>query len=76
MSELVIISRDGSPYSIVCVKEESVFFNNLQSIFLIVLRREDQLFCKWESGARNLKLIQLQNRTYYIMDSVNSKNYT
>ena len=35
MSELVIISRDGFPYSNVWVKEESVFSNNLQSIFLI-----------------------------------------
>ena len=50
MSEFVIISTDGSSYSIVWVKEESVFFNNLQSIFLIVLRKEDQLLLymgKW-----------------------------
>ena len=42
MSELVLILRDGSPFKNVSVKEESVFFNNLQSIFLIVLRREDR----------------------------------
>ena len=43
MSELVLILRDSSPFKNVSVKEESVFFNNLQSIFLIVLRREDRL---------------------------------
>ena len=42
MSELVMISKDGFPYSNIWVKEESVISNNLQSIFLIVLRREDQ----------------------------------
>ena len=31
MSELVLISRDGFPYSSVCVNEESVFSNSLQS---------------------------------------------
>ena len=59
-SELVMLSKDGFPYSNVLVKEESVISNNLQSIFLILLRRED----------RNVKLIQLQHRTY-IMDSAN-----
>ena len=59
-SELVMISKDGFPYSNVLVKEESVISNNLQSIFLMLLRRED----------RNVKLIQLQHRTY-IMDSAN-----
>ena len=42
MSELVMISKDGFPYSNVGAKEESVIFDNLQSIFLIVLRREDR----------------------------------
>ena len=42
MSELVMISKDGFPYSNVWVKEESVISNNLQSIFLIVLRRGNQ----------------------------------
>ena len=37
-----MISKDGLPYSNVSVKEESVISNNLQSIFLIVLRREDR----------------------------------
>ena len=55
-----MLSKDGFPYSNVLVKEESVISNNLQSIFLILLRRED----------RNVKLIQLQHRTY-IMDSAN-----
>ena len=59
-SELVMISKDGFPYSNVLVKEESVISNNLQSLFLMLLRRED----------RNVKLIQLQHRTY-IMDSAN-----
>ena len=59
-SELVMLSKDGFPYSNVLVNEESVISNNLQSIFLILLRRED----------RNVKLIQLQHRTY-IMDSAN-----
>ena len=59
-SELVMLSKDGFPYSNVLVKEESVISNNLQSIFLILLRRED----------RNVKLIQLQHRTY-ILDSAN-----
>ena len=38
--ELVIISEDGFRYSNVWVKEKSVISNNLQSIFLKVLRRE------------------------------------
>ena len=59
-SELVMLSKDGFPYSNVLVNEESVISNNLQSIFLILLRRED----------RNVKLIQLQHRTY-ILDSAN-----
>ena len=42
ISELVIISKDGFPYSNVLVKEEWVASNNLESMFLIVLRREDQ----------------------------------
>ena len=42
MSELEMISRDGFPYINVCVKEEPVNSNNLQSIFLIVRRREDR----------------------------------
>ena len=42
MSELVLISRDGFPYSSVCVNEESVFSDILQSIFPIVFRREDR----------------------------------
>ena len=42
MSELVMKPKDGFPYSNVWVKEESVLSNNLQSIFLIVLKREDQ----------------------------------
>ena len=37
-----MISKDRFPYSKARVKEESVISNNLQSIFLIVLRREDQ----------------------------------
>ena len=41
-SELVMISRDVFPYSNFWVKEESVFSSNLQSMLLIVLRREDQ----------------------------------
>ena len=41
-SELVMISKDGFPYNNVCVNEESVISNNLQSMFLIVLRREDR----------------------------------
>ena len=65
MSELVLISSSD-----VCVNEESVFSNSLQSIFLKVLRRD-----KWDSGARNAKLIQRQNRTY-IMHSANLENYT
>ena len=55
-----MISKDRFPYSKARDKEESVISNNLQSIFLILLRRED----------RNVKLIQLQHRTY-IMDSAN-----
>ena len=42
MSELVMISRVGFPYSNIWAKEESVISNNLRSIFLIVVRREDQ----------------------------------
>ena len=42
MSELVMISKYGFPYSNVLVKEESVISSNLQSMFLIVLRREDR----------------------------------
>ena len=42
MSELGMISKDGFPYSNVWVKEEWVISNNLQSMFLIVRRREDQ----------------------------------
>ena len=42
MNELVLISRDVFPYKSVCVKEESVFSNYLQSIFLIVLRWENR----------------------------------
>ena len=38
-----MISIDGFPYSNVWVKEESVFSNNLQSIFLIVLKKEDNI---------------------------------
>ena len=46
MSELIMISKDGFPYSNVWVKEESVISNNLQSMFLIMLRREDRsLLC-------------------------------
>ena len=37
-----MISKDGFPYNNVWVKEESVISNNLQSMFLIVLRREDR----------------------------------
>ena len=39
---MVIISKDGFPHSNVLVEEESVISSNLQSMFLIVLRREDQ----------------------------------
>ena len=74
MSELIMISKDGFPYSNVWVKEESVISNNLQSMFLIVLRREDQSLLYMGSGARNVKLIQLQHCTY-IMDSANLENY-
>ena len=42
MSELVVISKDGFPYCNVGVREESAISNNLQSIFLTVLRREDR----------------------------------
>ena len=73
MSELVMTSKDGFPYSNAWVKEESVISNNLQSTFVIVLRREDHC-CKWDNGARNSNLIQLQCRTY-IMDSANLENY-
>ena len=59
MSELFMISIDEYPYSSVCVKEGSVFSNNLQ----------------WDSGVRNLKLIQLENHNY-MMDSVNLENYS
>ena len=41
MSELGMVSKDGFPYSNVCVKEEWVISNNLQSMFLILRRRED-----------------------------------
>ena len=41
MSELVMISKDGFPYSNVWVKEDSVISNNLQTIFPTELRRED-----------------------------------
>ena len=74
ISELVIIARDGFPYSNVWVKEPSAFSNDLQSIFPIVLRREDWYCCKWDSGARNVKLIQLQYHIY-IVDSANLENY-
>ena len=36
-----MISKDGFPHSNVRATEESIISNNLQSIFLIVLRRED-----------------------------------
>ena len=42
MNELVIISKVVFPYSNVLVKEKSVVSNNLQSMYLIVLRREDR----------------------------------
>ena len=42
MSELGMVSKDGLSYSNVLVKEKLVISNNLQSMFLIVLRREDQ----------------------------------
>ena len=42
MSELVMTSKGGLPYSNVWVKEESVISNNLESIFLIVLKRENR----------------------------------
>ena len=74
MSELVIISKDGFPYSKLWVQEKSPISNNVQSIYLIVLRGRNDYCCKWDSGARNVKLIQLQHHTY-IMDSVNLENY-
>ena len=40
MSELVLISIDTFPYRSLWVKEELVFSNKLQSMFLIVSRRE------------------------------------
>ena len=63
MNVLVMISR--FPYS----KDESVFSNNLQSILLMVLRREGQSCCKWDSGARNVKLVQFQNLTYTMVSA-------
>ena len=54
ISELVMISKDGFPYSNILVKKESVISNNLQSMLLIVLRREDGHYCTWDSGARNV----------------------
>ena len=36
-----MISKDGFPYNNVWVKEKSVISNNLQSMFLVMLRRED-----------------------------------
>ena len=74
MSELVIISKDGFPYSKLWVKEESPISNNVQSIYLIVLRGRNDYCCKWDSGARNVKLIQLQHCSY-IIDSANLENY-
>ena len=75
MSELVMISKDRFPYSNVWGKKESVISNKLQSVFLIVLKegRADH-FCRWDSGAIDVKLIQLQHHTY-IMDSANLQNY-
>ena len=63
MNVLVLISRDEFPHSSVWVKEESLFSNNLQSLFLIALERE---YRQWKSGARIVKLIQIQNHTYII----------
>ena len=37
-----MISKDGFPYNNIWVKEKSVISNNLQSVFLIVLKREDR----------------------------------
>ena len=70
-----MISRDRLPYCSVWVKEESVISNNLQSVFLIAPKggRANHC-CKWDSGARNRKLIQLHHHTY-IMDSANLENY-
>ena len=42
MSELVLISRDEFAYDSVLREKESVFSNDLQSIFLIELRRENR----------------------------------
>ena len=42
MSELVMISKDGFPYNNVLTHTESVISNNLESMFVIVLRREDR----------------------------------
>ena len=42
MSDLVMTSKDGFPCSNVWVNGESVIFNNFQSIFLILLRRENR----------------------------------
>ena len=75
MSELVLLSRDVFPYRSARIKEESVFSNILRSIFLIVLRREYRSFLQMgQRGARNVKLIQRQNRIY-ITGSANLENY-
>ena len=42
MNEWVMLSKGGFPYDNIWVKEKSVISNNLQLIFLIVLRREEQ----------------------------------
>ena len=70
MSELVMISKDGFPCSNVWVKEKSIISNNLQSTFLIVLNRKTDHCCKWDSGAKNMKLIQLQHRTSSIVNGI------
>ena len=73
MSEFVLILRDGSPYKNVSVKEESVFFNNLQSggreggPIIVVNRRVEQEMWSW----CNFKTA----RTTYIMDSANFENH-
>ena len=73
MRELVVISRYGFPYSKVWVKEESVISNNLQSIFLILLNREDRSLLWMVQWSKKCEWFIFS--TTVINDSANLENY-
>ena len=68
-----MISKDGFPYSKVWVKEESVISNNLQSIFLILLNREDRSLLWMVQWSKKCEWFIFS--TTVINDSANLENY-